>query len=101
MAKLAEYDTVLTADSVEWCPAPGLEETLACGTYQLNRREDTGEQRTGSLMLFHWDGERWAGLQALIRAHFLLFCRLTRILESDTAKHSFGILDMKWSGGKE
>ena len=54
-------DTVLTADTVEWCPTPGLEEVLACGTYQLNEHEN-GNTRVGSLALFLWDGKKWAGL---------------------------------------
>ncbi len=49
---LEEVDTLLTADAVEWCPAPGLEGVLACGTYQLNQQEGT---RIGSLLLFNWD----------------------------------------------
>ena len=46
----AEIDTVLTADSVEWCPHSGFEQILACGTYQL---EDGGSRR-GSLSMFEW-----------------------------------------------
>lgn len=55
--QLAVFDTRLTADSVEWCPTPGSEEILACGTYQLNQQETV---RLGSLTLFHWDGNKWA-----------------------------------------
>lgn len=52
---LVEIDTRFTADSVEWCPTPGLEELLACGTYQLNEQENL---RLGSIMLFDWDGHK-------------------------------------------
>ena len=50
--KLFEVDTTLTADSVEWCPLEGLEQLLACGTYQL---EKDGVRR-GSLSLLQWNG---------------------------------------------
>ena len=50
MAKLLDFDTVLTADSVEWCPSSGFEQILACGAYQL---EEDGK-RHGSLRLFQW-----------------------------------------------
>ena len=54
MAKLFEFDTVLTADSVEWCPCAGFEHLLACGTYQL---EDGGRRR-GSVIMAEWLQEK-------------------------------------------
>lgn len=48
--KLHEFDTVLTADSVEWCPHAGLEQLLACGTYQL----EEGGRRHGTLSILEW-----------------------------------------------
>lgn len=42
------YDTVLTACSVEACPAPTRSHLLVCGTYQLNKET---EERTGGLSL--------------------------------------------------
>ena len=54
---LEGFDTVLTADSVEWCPTAGLEAILGCGTYQLNKEDST---RLGSLTLFKWDGSKLA-----------------------------------------
>jgi len=33
--ELHVYDTVYTADSVEWCPSEGYHNVLLCGTYQL------------------------------------------------------------------
>ncbi len=58
MKKLIDVDTVLTADSVEWCPSSELEDILACGTYQLNQEENL---RVGSLTLYKWDdgGAKW------------------------------------------
>lgn len=53
MSAVLEVDTVLTADAVEWCPHAGLEQILACGTYQL---EDGGSRR-GSLSMFEWSHE--------------------------------------------
>lgn len=57
MSQLLVLDTLLTADSVEWCATPGLKDILGCGTYQLNKHDNT---RLGSLMLFSWDGNKWA-----------------------------------------
>lgn len=100
MNQLVAVDTVLTADSVEWCPVPGLEGVLACGTYQLNQHESSST-RLGSLLLFHWDGNKWVGLagcfaDCILSCKCLICCRLARILENITTKYSFGILDMKW-----
>lgn len=47
---LLEVDTKLTADSVEWCPCPGLEQLLACGTYQL----ESGDVRRGTLSIYQF-----------------------------------------------
>lgn len=72
MNQLVEaFDTVLTADSVEWCPVPGLEDILACGTYQLNQHEGGSSTRLGSLMLFHWDGHRWGCKESMVAPPFL------------------------------
>ena len=32
---LHAVDTEYSADSVEWCPVPGFQHVLVCGTYQL------------------------------------------------------------------
>ena len=42
-----EVDTLLTPDTVEWCPS--YTELLVCGTYQL-----CGSRRVGSLLLFRY-----------------------------------------------
>ena len=34
------FDTEFSADSVEWCPAKGFEDLMACGTYQLTAQND-------------------------------------------------------------
>lgn len=44
---LQEVDTILTPDSVEWCPLQAHNELLVCGTYQLR-----GSERVGSLLLY-------------------------------------------------
>lgn len=46
--KFHEWDTKLTADTVEWCPAPGHEGIAACGAYQL---DEEACRRHGSLSL--------------------------------------------------
>ena len=53
MSHILDLDTVQHADSVEWCPTPGLEEILVCGTYQLN---ELSHIREGSLSFFSWEG---------------------------------------------
>lgn len=32
---IQKVDTLLNADAVEWCPHPGLQDVLLCGTYKL------------------------------------------------------------------
>lgn len=55
---LHEFDTGFYADSVEWCPASGHQNILACGTYQLLEnipKEENPENiqiRLGRLFLF-------------------------------------------------
>ena len=52
MLQTREYqrlDTVLTADTIEWCHHDGYRDVLACGTYQLSER--TGE-REGNVQLY-------------------------------------------------
>lgn len=48
----AAIDTGLHADAVEFCPTPGLQDVLACATYQLD-----GETRVGRLLLFSVAGK--------------------------------------------
>ena len=55
MSYLGDFDTILHADSVEWCHTPGFEEILVCGTYQLNERDNI---REGAVSLFNWDGAK-------------------------------------------
>ena len=54
MTHLVKLNTNLHADSVEWCPSEGLEEILACGTYQLN---ELSKIREGSFSLFRWNND--------------------------------------------
>ena len=35
------WDTEYSADSVEWCPVPGFQHVLICGTYQLSDSPET------------------------------------------------------------
>ena len=99
--KLTEVDTLLTADSVEWCPCGDLQQVLASGTYQLN--EKTGLRR-GGLAMYEWNHSTWVWSWVhFLSAHawwpvMFLHCRLTKILEKESSKISDGILDMKWYG---
>ena len=54
--KLFEVDTILTTDSVEWCPCDALHQLLSCGTYHLD--EEAGLRR-GSLSLYEWNRSRF------------------------------------------
>lgn len=95
MSQLAEFDTQLTADSVEWCPVPGLEEILACGTYQLNQHDNI---RLGSLMLFEWEGNKWVHVMRAIACFstVLFGHRLTVLPGTECYTSGAGVLDMKW-----
>lgn len=75
-------DTELSADSVEWCPLPGHETLLACGTYQISKptEEGTSEapvQRVGRVLLYQVDEKKGC----IVEVH---------------RQDSAAILDMKW-----
>lgn len=40
MAASQSYDTVLPADSVEFCPHEGSRDIFVCGTYMLEQQQD-------------------------------------------------------------
>jgi len=42
---LDTYDTVYSADSVEWCPAEGFTEFFVCGTYQLVQTDNEKQEQ--------------------------------------------------------
>ncbi|XP_065898342.1 diphthine methyltransferase-like isoform X2 [Dysidea avara] len=70
---LAEVDTELYADSVEWCPLNS--DLLACGTYQLC---ESSAKRIGKLLLFKCAPDE----QSVVQVEGL---------------QGHGILDMKWA----
>jgi len=72
---LIELDTVLHADSVEWCPASPCRDILAGGTYQL---EQARKERIGAIRLYKLESQT--------------ACSLAEIAKVETA----GVLDMKW-----
>ena len=45
------FDTGFPADSVEFCPAPGHEDILACGTYKILQNESQNVNEDGSVEL--------------------------------------------------
>lgn len=71
---LETWDTVQSADSVEWCPIDQHQHILACGTYELDKT-DTKTKRLGSILLFEF--------------------RQTLKLVQKT--QTSAVLDMKWS----
>lgn len=50
---LTTFDTVLPADTVEWCPVEPYRHILACGTYELvkNESETKSTSRQGQILL--------------------------------------------------
>jgi diphthamide biosynthesis protein 7 len=77
--KLQQYDTELTADTVEWCPTANYREIAACGTYQL---DSSTERRHGSLS-FHKLERAETKEQGCVK-----------VLQRKDL--DYGILDMKW-----
>uniref|UniRef100_A0A182LZR2 methylated diphthine methylhydrolase n=1 Tax=Anopheles culicifacies TaxID=139723 RepID=A0A182LZR2_9DIPT len=55
---IVSYDTEQPADSVEWCPQEGWEDIFVCGTYQLERDQETSPaNRKGRILLYRFDVE--------------------------------------------
>ncbi len=75
---LLEMDTVLTPDSVEWCPMDSARPLIALGTYQL---DEATRERRGSLSLYQYAYGEVA---------------LTQVAQNKTDDIKNGILDMKW-----
>jgi len=71
-------DTVLPADSLEFCPSPGFHEIFVCGTYKLDDQVST---RRGLCLVF----------KILLDAEEPLSCQQIQSFDLPA------ILDMKWS----
>ncbi|XP_065079156.1 diphthine methyltransferase [Ochlerotatus camptorhynchus] len=84
---LHTYDTVYSADSVEWCPHNPYQQLFVCGTYQLDDKAESISNNTsqtvrkGRILVFDFDLE-----QNL----------LTKKQEIETS----AILDQKWNPSK-
>lgn len=84
---LHTYDTVYSADSVEWCPHNPYQQLFVCGTYQLDDKAESISSNTsqtvrkGRILVFDFDLE-----QNL----------LTKKQEIETS----AILDQKWNPSK-
>uniref|UniRef100_A0A182XW52 methylated diphthine methylhydrolase n=1 Tax=Anopheles stephensi TaxID=30069 RepID=A0A182XW52_ANOST len=53
---LVSYDTEQPADSVEWCPQEGWEDIFVCGTYQLEREQESSlANRKGRILLHRFN----------------------------------------------
>ena len=61
VTKLHVYDTEYSADSVQWCPIPGYQHVLLCGTYQLGQQTQNQEEKSQqvSLLSFRHPTERY------------------------------------------
>ena len=71
-------DTVLPADSVEFCPHPDASNVLVCGTYMLQDEQNpqssgssgpVGQVRTGQCLVFEVDSEQDISVCALLSRH--------------------------------
>ena len=49
------FDTILPADSVEFCPHPTAQDILVCGTYKLIDTPGQTQQRTGECIVLQLD----------------------------------------------
>lgn len=54
---LETFDTIFSADSVEWCPITGFKDFFVCGTYQLSSEDEKSDdkksqKRQGIIYLF-------------------------------------------------
>nr|XP_026696154.1 diphthine methyltransferase-like isoform X1 [Ciona intestinalis] len=79
-----EVDTVLHADSVEWCPINNYQDYLLCGTYQLKScaiKSDDTDSRIGCLQLYQIDNK--SNIEDF---------KLKQVFQVDVV----GVLDMKW-----
>lgn len=76
---LHTFDTQYSADSVEWCKQPQLENFFAVGTYQLEQTEKSGSSRKGRIYLFHYENQ-------------------TNVLTECQRIETEAILDQKWRG---
>ena len=69
-------DTIYNADSVEWCPIPGLQDLLLCGTYQLEDQDSKvafGRVNSGN---FGHQVNSDIHLQTAVSSGFSLFAQL-------------------------
>jgi diphthamide biosynthesis protein 7 len=41
---MAPFDTDWPADSIEFCPTPGLQNVFVCGTYKLDQPEEMADE---------------------------------------------------------
>ncbi|KAL4240914.1 Diphthine methyltransferase [Mactra antiquata] len=80
-------DTLYSADSIEWCPIPGFEDIMLCGTYQLEESKDDAKTdgspqvRVGRLYMYKLENQSTS----------------TPKLKLCTSLDMPGILDIKWS----
>ncbi|XP_033213690.1 diphthine methyltransferase [Belonocnema kinseyi] len=77
---LDSFDTILSADSVEWCPIENFRDIFVCGTYKLLEKESIdaseSQKRVGRIYLFQVEHGRLNLLEQLEGA---------------------AVLDMKWA----
>nr|XP_018909587.1 PREDICTED: diphthine methyltransferase homolog [Bemisia tabaci] len=77
-------DTILFADSVEWCPILQFQNILVCGTYQQRDQGDTAEADGG------------ASCRERVGCIYVLEIKTNLTVKVDQSLITAGILDMKW-----
>lgn len=93
--ELHSFDTIYTADSVEWCPRPGFENILLCGTYQLEQDLSGTDSETfrsphrlGRLYSFRLSSDSYSSENSPSS-----MSRLVQLESTDVP----AVLDIKWS----
>ena len=79
--KIEGWDTLYSADSVEFCPIVGFHNILAVGTYQVDKSNE----------------DRFESSQRKGRLHLLMLDDAGKLLECLQTLETAAILDMKWS----
>ncbi|EMD42052.1 hypothetical protein CERSUDRAFT_102435 [Gelatoporia subvermispora B] len=92
---MGAFDTVLPADSVEFCPRPGQHDVLVCGTYKLHQAESPQISSDPDLTAHTLSQEATSTLQ-LRTGNCLLFRTADSELSLLQETALPAILDMKW-----
>ncbi|CAH1274345.1 RBBP4 [Branchiostoma lanceolatum] len=92
--QLQVLDTEYSADSVEWCPIPGYQDVMVCGTYQLAQQDFESQPPSDTLDESGTTAVPQTRLGRLLCYHLLTedAVHLSEFQRTDLP----AILDMKW-----